>query len=341
MSEKEGVFDNINYIFRKYSGKEELEKEISKLQSHLFELELDVNTANKRYEKSAVSEKKAVAAKQEAEEKLKAAEVRLQTLEHELEKARKDTSGELYFSRTDRFSKQRTEEFLLALSSVKDPADSLVTVYIAAGSKMENLEYHDDALKVLDSETIAMVDKVDSPTGLVLFYSPDFMITELIVPPLPLKRSCWSTGNTFDTAPVLKLLRTRASILFLVAHAGESLIGYSHDSENLDSFQLVKSSVKAKHAKGGFSQRRFERLRDEDIAHHIDKVKPALRDLIDEYGDSADYFVIAGDRQLAEEMTSDLALDIERVFSSSDIRVEKHNIPDLMKQLLIYRRYRI
>ncbi len=341
MSEKEGVFDNINYIFRKYSGKEELEKEISKLQSHLFELELDVNTANKRYEKSAASEKKAVAAKQEAEEKLKAAEVRLQTLEHELEQARKDASGELYFSRTDRFSKQRTEEFLLALSSVKDPVDSLITVYIAAGSRLENIDNYDDVLEMLDSETIAMVDKVDSSTGIVLFYSPDFMITELIVPPLPLKRSCWSTGNTFDIAPVLELLRTRASILVLVAHAGESLLGYSSDSEKIDTSRLVKSSVKAKHAKGGFSQRRFERLRDEDIAHHIDKVKPALRDLIDEYEDSIDYICMAGDRQLAEEMITDLAQDIEQVFSSSDIRVEKHNIPDLMKQLLVYRRYRL
>lgn len=341
MAEKEGVLDNINYIFRKYSGKEELEREISKLQSHIFELELDLNTANKRYVKSAASEKRAVAAKQEAEEKLKAVEIRLQTLEHELEKERKDSSGELYFRRTDQLSKQRTEEFLLALSSIKNPVESLLTVYIASGSRLENIEDHDDVLEMLDSETVAMVDKVDSSTGLVLFYSQDFMINELIVPPLPLKRSCWSTGSTFDTAPVLELLRTRASILVLVAHAGESLLGYSPDSERIDASRLVKSSVKAKHAKGGFSQRRFERLRDEDIAHHIDKVKPALRDLIDECDDSTDYFVIAGDRQLAEEMITDLAQDIEQVFSSSDIRVEKHNIPDLMKQLLVYRRYRL
>ncbi|MDW7731759.1 MAG: Vms1/Ankzf1 family peptidyl-tRNA hydrolase [Methanolobus sp.] len=341
MVEKDRVINNINYIFKKYSGKEELENEIDKLQSHLFELELDIKTANTRYEKSAASEKKALAAKQEAEEKLKAAEVRLLTLEHELEKQKADVPGELSLARTDQFNKQRTEEFLQSLSSFEYPSASLLTVYIAAGGKLDGIHDHENLIKLMDSEVLAMVEKVSSPTGLVLFYSPDHLVNELIVPPLPLKRSCWITGNTFDTAPLLGLLKTNASICVLVAHAGESFVGYSLDSEEFDSFQVIKSSVKAKHAKGGFSQRRFERLRDEDIAHHIDKVKLSLKDLLEEFEGSIDYLIQAGDPQLAREITADVPLNTEQIFSTSDIRIEKHNIPDILKQLLVYRRYRL
>lgn len=340
MVEKDRVINNINYIFKKYSGKEELENEIDKLQSHLFELELDVKTANTRYEKSAASEKKALAAKQEAEEKLKAAEVRLLTLEHELEKQRIGSPGGMSFIRTDQFSKQRAEEFFLFLSSFEYPSASLLTVYVAAGGTLEGVQDHGSLIERMDGETLAMIEKVSSCTGLVLFYSPDHLVNELIVPPLPLKRSYWTTGVTFDTFPLLESIKTNSSMCVLVAHAGESFVGYSLDSEEFDSFQVIKSSVKAKHAKGGFSQRRFERLRDEDIAHHIDKVRISLKDLFEEFEGSIDHLILAGDSQLAREIAADAPLDIEQVFSSSDIRIEKHNISDILGQLLVYRRYR-
>ncbi|TGC11355.1 Vms1/Ankzf1 family peptidyl-tRNA hydrolase [Methanolobus halotolerans] len=340
MVEKDGVINNINYIFKKYSGKEELENEVSKLQSHLLELELNVKAANTRYEKSAVSEKKAVAAKQESEEKLKSAEVRLRTLEHELEKQRIDTAGDLCFTRRDQFGQQRVEEFILSLSSIKYPPGSLSTVYIAAGAVLDGLQDHEAVVERIDSETLAMVDKVTSSTGYVLFHSPDHLVNELLVPPLPLNTSQWTTGDTFDTDLLLGSLRNNVSICVLLAHAGESFVGYSLDSEEFDSFQMIKSNVKAKHAKGGFSQRRFERLRDEDIAHHIDKVRSSLKDMLEEFEGNTDYLILAGDPQLAKEMAADISPDIEQIISSSDVRLEKQNISDILKQLLVYRRYR-
>ncbi len=340
MVEKDRVLNNINYIFKKYSGKEELETEINRLQSHILELELDVKTANIRHEKSAASEKKAIAAKQEAEEGLKSIEVKLLTLEHELEKQRTDTPGELSFTHVDQFSKQRTEEFISSISSVKYPTESLLTVYVAAGEQLNNIKDHENLIERIDNETLVLIEKIASSTGFVLFYSPDHMINELIVPPLPLKRSCWNTGDHFDTTPFVESLNEDASMCVLVAHAGESFVGLSFDRVEFESFQVIKSSVKAKHAKGGFSQRRFERLRDEDIAHHIDKVKGSLKGLLEEFEDSIDYLILAGDPQLAREITMDAQLDIEQVLSSSDIRIEKNNVSDILKQILIYRRYR-
>nr|WP_321497633.1 Vms1/Ankzf1 family peptidyl-tRNA hydrolase [uncultured Methanolobus sp.] len=341
MIEKDKVVGNISNLFNRYSGKEELENEINRLQSRIVELELDVRTANIRYEKSTESEKKAVAAKQEAEEKLNAFEVKLKTLEHEVDKERTDAPASLSFTCNDQFSKQRSEEFLSSLSTISFTDPSLVSLYVAAGESPASIKDHELLTERVDSETLALTEKVESSTGFVLFYSPDHMINELLVPPLPLERSSWSTGNKFDVSPISELLNRDAGICVLVAHAGESFTGFSLDSREFDSFQMIKTSVKAKHAKGGFSQRRFERLRDEDIAHHIDKVKLALKDIIDEFRGSIDYMILAGDLPLAKEITSDMLLDITQVYSSSDVRIEKHNISGIMKQIMTCRRYRL
>ena len=340
MVEKNRVINNINYIFKKYSGKEELENEINRLQSHILELELDVKTASIRHEKSAASEKKAIAAKQEAEESLKSMEVKLRTLEHELEKQRTDAPGELSFTHVDQFSKQRIKEFISSVSSLNYSAGSLLTVHVAAKEHLSSIKDYEKLLEWIDNESLVLIEKISSSTGFVLFYSPDHMVNELILPPLPLKRSYWNTGNYFNTAPAIESLNEDVSVCVLVAHAGESFVGLSVDLMEFDSCQVIKSSVKAKHTKGGFSQRRFERLRDEDIAHHIDKVKASLKGLLEEFKDSIDYLILAGDPQLAKEITKDISPGIEQVFSSSDIRIEKNNVSDILKQILIYRRYR-
>ncbi|MBP1909439.1 Vms1/Ankzf1 family peptidyl-tRNA hydrolase [Methanolobus bombayensis] len=341
MIEKEKVVGNISSLFNKYSGKEELETEINRLQSHIVELELDVRTANIRYGKSAESEKKAIAAKQEAEEKLNSLEIRLKTLEHEVEKERNDAPASISFTFNDEFSKQQTANFLNSLSTIRYNDPVLITMYIAANESPAGIKEYGILSDNVDSETLALAEKLDSNTGLVLFHSPNHMINEILVPPLPLEKSSWGADNKFDISVISELLNKDAGICVLVAHAGESFTGFSFDSQDFDSFQMIKTSVKAKHSKGGFSQRRFERLRDEDIAHHIDKVRLALKDLLDEFRDSIDYLILAGDLPLAKEIASDFPFDIPQVHSPSDVRIEKHNISGIMKQLMTCRRYRL
>ncbi len=341
MIEKEKIVDNISSIFNRYSGKKELEKEIDKLQSHILELELDVRTANIRYEKSSVSEKKAIAAKQEAEEMLKNAEVKLRTLEHELERSSSKDHGILSYLRVDKLSRQRSENFLRSVSSVKSIHEPLLTVYVSSGDKLSSIKDHQMLLEIIDKETLALIERIDTTTGFAFFYSPDHLVNELIVPHVPIRRTYWKTGDSFDTATLIDSLSARISICIMVAHAGESFVGYSVDSETFDSFQIIKTNVKAKHAKGGFSQRRFERLRDEDIDNHINKVRSALCGIIEEVVDGLDYLFIAGDTQLAKEMTTDIPSDIQQVILSSDVRIEKHNVPDILKKIHSCRRYRL
>jgi hypothetical protein len=62
--------------------------------------------------------------------------------------------------------------------------------------------------------------------------------------------------------------------------------------------------------------------------------------MFEEFRGSIDYLFIAGDLQLAKEITENVPIDIKQIFSSSDIRIEKHNISDILTQLLVCRRYR-
>ncbi|HJH28579.1 MAG TPA: peptide chain release factor-like protein, partial [Methanosarcinaceae archaeon] len=105
--------------------------------------------------------------------------------------------------------------------------------------------------------------------------------------------------------------------------------------------QIVRSSVKAKHTKGGFSQKRFEKLRDEDIAHHIEKVQKIIKKVLDDDVDvnNIDYIITGGDQQLVRHVMDGLADDIPVIEKTMDVKIEKHNADAILKSALSSRRY--
>ena len=50
----------------------------------------------------------------------------------------------------------------------------------------------------------------------------------------------------------------------------------SYDGEEQTAFHGFDSALKSQHSKGGFSQARFERLRDEQISNHVERCLAAL-----------------------------------------------------------------
>ena len=75
-------------------------------------------------------------------------------------------------------------------------------------------------------------------------------------------------------------------------------VGVYEETERVD-FEGFESGVKSDHSKGGFSQSRFERLRDEQIERHLEKCESAL-DAIE-----ADRLYVVGDRRLIGEFDAD------------------------------------
>lgn len=333
----ENTKKGLGTIIGKISGKGQLELEIDRLNSRIVKLESDLQSTKTQLEKKEALARLAVAEKQEVESRLNQEIVRTQTLYHELEKIRAESSNKLEFRGIENLSPSAVEAYLSKLSSFHTPADDLLTVYLSHGTRISGL-LSEKVLDLIEGKTLALLERLDPETGLVFFYDIHRMICEVIVPPIPVTSPFWQLGGSFATSFLKESLSKDYRILTLILHAGESFIGFAPDARIFDTSELVRSSVKEKHSKGGFSQRRFERLREEDIAHHMQKVSEALDKVLEE-NSHIDFVLISGDPLLSKEIQRQLPLDIEVIEKSSDLKIERTNSEDVIRTVLSSRRY--
>ncbi|MDD2614275.1 MAG: Vms1/Ankzf1 family peptidyl-tRNA hydrolase [Methanosarcina sp.] len=321
----------------KISGKGQLELEVDRLNSQIVKLELDLRSAKNQLEKKETLARQAVADRQEAEVLLNQERIRTQTLSHELEAIRTESEGKLKFRGIETLSPQAVQAYLSKLKSFHASAGDLLTVYLPPDTRLSGV-LSEKVLELVGEETRTLLDRLDPETGLVLFYDLHRMVCEAIAPPIPINSPAWQLGHSFEVSLLEENLSKDYRMLVLVLHAGESFIGFAPDGRVFEIDELIRSSVKEKHSKGGFSQRRFERLREEDIAHHMDKVVEALDKVLEE-NKFIDYVFLSGDFQLIGEVRKRLPLNLEIIEKPSDIRVEKTDGEDILRTVLSSRRY--
>jgi hypothetical protein len=116
-------------------------------------------------------------------------------------------------------------------------------------------------------------------------------------------------------------------VLVISAHAGDTFLGLALTGDDFEMQETVESPVKEKHSKGGWSQKRFERLREEDIRNHADAVVQKLMEMAGRYRSVARYAVLSGDPALLKMISSAIELPVvER-------RLERHDKKRLEKML--------
>lgn len=324
-------------ILGKISGKNRLELEVDRLSSRIVELELGLQSAKTQLEKKEALARQAVADRQEAESRLNQELVRAHTLSHELETIREESQGKLEFRGVETLSQSAVKAYLSKLKSFHSPANDLLTVYLPPETRLSAV-LPEKTSGLIEAETHSLLDRLDPETGMVFFYDLHRMVSEAIVPPFPVASSAWQIKDSFEIAPLEESLDTDYRMLVLVLHAGESFIGFSPDARFFDTEELIKSSVKEKHSKGGFSQRRFERLREEDIAHHMDKVFETLRKVLEE-NTGIDCVIMSGDAQLIKDAQKRLPLNLEIIEKPTDIKMEKISGEEILRTVLSCRRY--
>jgi peptide subunit release factor 1 (eRF1) len=324
-------------IIGKISGKGKLETEVDRLSSRVAELELALQGAKNQLEKKEALARQAVADRQEAESRLNQELVRTQTLSHELESTRTESQNRLEFRGIENLSPAAVQAYLSRLNSFRSPSEDLLTVYLPSGTRLSDV-LPEKNLDMVEEETCSLLDRLDTETGMVFFYDLHRMISEALVPPFPITSAAWYLQNNFETAPLEEKLSSSCRLLVLVLHAGESFIGFAPDARVFETEEFVKSSVKEKHSKGGFSQRRFERLREEDIAHHMDKVFEALDKVLEE-NSPIDCVILNGDTPLIREAEKRLPLSLEVIEKAADIKVEKTSGEEIIRTILSSRRY--
>jgi hypothetical protein len=287
-------------------GKKKLEDRIIELESGILELEKGkdelIHTLEKREEKI----RKLTSANQEANLALKAALLRTAaSLAVPLPiaapaKEDKKPAG-------IKFAPREMDKLIKRLKTCRSPEDDLLIAINADGVP-------NDANLLSESEKAALAIK--SKRGLIVLKYPQ-LFTLLLVPPFPIPESSFVLGNTFQLDWFQEMMET--PVLVVSAHAGATFLGVAYSKEGFEIEEFVESQVKEKHSKGGWSQKRFERLREEDIKNHLDSVLEKLSELLGKYRSVVRFAICGGDENLLKQIIPAIGMPvIER-------RLERHN----------------
>lgn len=271
--------------------------EINALKAKILELEEKNSKLKLQVEKKEDKTKKTLAARQEVDRELNEAKQQIRSLENELAKIRKETKGELNFRFSENFFKNRLYDILFLLDSIQSRTATLITIYLAKDETTANIP--SDIASLIDSSERALIEKIDSHTGKVIFYDTDGIIKLVMLTVFPILHSKYSLERHFDLETLKNSLK-RDKTLVINAHAGETFIGIVEDDVFVE-HEVVRSSVMGKHSKGGWSQKRFQSLVEEDVRHHADKVRSSLDTLLGKHRD-IEYVIAGGEGKLVRMM---------------------------------------
>ncbi|ELZ94081.1 hypothetical protein C440_10688 [Haloferax mucosum ATCC BAA-1512] len=268
----------------------------AELKARIAELEDERDALAGRLEGESDRRKDAVRARQDAEAEINRLEDRVTELEDRVERLSGDDDS-LDFRGTDDLRGDRLREVLARLESVSTAPEGALTAVI------------DDDRSVPSSVESAFGDRaslVRRATPCIALTDDAGLVSVALSPPrLPEPFDAWADSFDLDSA---WFHPTDATVVALV-RADLFALGRYEDG-GLQYVTGFESDVKSAHSKGGFSQARFERIRDDQIADHIDRCHEAL----DEYaGDIAERDANAGyDTNTDADADSDLVVLGER-----------------------------
>lgn len=241
-------------------------------------------------ERDAESERRAeaVSERQEAQQRVNRLEDRITELEDRIDRLqREDATAE--FRRQAAVAGDRRDEILTRLESFASGPEGVFTAYVAGE--------HDLPPAVRD----AFADRA----GLVARAAPCLAVTDdagllgtcLSVPVPPEPFTSWDDHVTirrewFEPTGEFALALVRSNLFAL----GE------YDGQERTAFHGFDADLKSQHSKGGFSQARFERLRDAQIDSHLERCKAALEER------DAERLFVVGERSLLSQF--DEAADV-------------------------------
>ncbi len=306
-------------------GKKKLEDRILELQAALAKLVGEKEELLRTLEKREEKMRKLSSANQEANLALKAADQRAAALSSLPAQAAADAcDGQ---KPTGRMLSLREMDLLLErLKACRSPRDDLLVAYYP-GPVPE-----DDALPPQIKKAAATIK---SQRGGIVLHSPQLFTLQLI-PPFPIQESYTREGGTFSLDPLEEIMET--PVLVVSAHAGETFLGVALSREGFEAEELVESPVMGKHSKGGWSQKRFERLREEEIKSHVDLAAEKLIALMGKYKILLKYAVLSGDEGLIRQIAPSIDLPlVERTLA----RHEERKTKELLEEVYGFTCYRI
>jgi len=281
-------------------GKKKLEDRIVELQATLAKLEGEKEQLLRTLEKRDEKISKLSSANQEANLALKAAEQKAAALSLASAPAQSAAdAGDGQKPKGKMLSLREMDLLRERLKSCRSPKDDLLVSYYP-GPVPEDVGLPQQIKKAASA--------IKSRRGGIILYSPQ-LFTLQFIPPFPIQESLTREGSAFVLDPLEEMMDT--PVLVALAHAGETFLGVALSRDGFEAEEMVESSVMGKHSKGGWSQKRFERLREEEIKSHADLVAEKLAALMGKYKTLLKYAVLSGDESLIRQIAP--SIDLPRV----------------------------
>lgn len=273
-------------------GRAKLKERIEELEERCEGLEAQVESAKQ-------SRAEAVSARQEAEREVNRLEDRVTELEDRLERAEGDET-ELAFRHEERARGGRVEAVAERLRSVDADREGALTAFVADGNDVP-----EDVRETLGDRTPLVAR---SAPCLVCADDAGLVATALTLPIEPEPFVKWDDG--FRVEP--EWVRPTGRLCFALVRSDRFAVGVYEAGERVE-FSGFESDVMDEHSKGGFSQDRFERRRDNQIAEHLEKAAETL----EAHTRDADRVVVVGERSVLGELR-DLADVTARVDATGE-----------------------
>jgi len=260
------------------------------LKERIDELEEETDRLQARYEAEADRRADATTAKQEAERRVNRLEDRIAQLEGELERIREDDE-DLEYRRRDRIRGVETAAVVDRLRSYETGAEGALTTVVDESGEIDTFK---SEIGVILGDRISLV--AEAGPCLCCIDDVGLVAVTLSPPVMPDVEPTWDDGFALEREWFLPT----GQYVLAVARADLFAVGQYDDGERTE-YQGFESDVKGSHSKGGFSQARFERIRDEQIDSHLEACAETLETVVD--GDLPVYLV--GQRGVVETLAEE------------------------------------
>lgn len=195
----------------------------------------------------------------------------------------------MLITRNFKLPRQKTVSLLHQLNTSGEQA---VTIVMPSGISIADAETMLKNIPLIQSIPADVVKLAGgSLTGAFLFWG----VTQkyLISPPFPLKEKYITSG--YDVVPLLSMLKPENTIGIVLVRIGSYSIGICHGEKLIHHFTGT-GLVHGRHRQGGSSSARFQRRRQDQTHHFLERVCEHAREKLEPYAKSMNYLVYGGAR---------------------------------------------
>lgn len=243
-------------------GRTELKADIAELEETVEGLRAERDDLERRLEQAESRRTQAVTERQEAQHQVNKLEDRVEQLEDTIDRLQAEETT--LSTRHEQTLRGETLESVLArLESVETGREGALSAYVADGHDVPR------ELREAFGERTALVSRAAPCLALTDDARLLAVCLRLPVPPEPFAE--W--GGRFRIER--EWCQPRGRYTLALVRSDLFAMG-TYEGTERTAFHGFDSALKSQHSKGGFSQSRFERLRDEQIDDHIQRSLAAL-----------------------------------------------------------------